>query len=154
MVLENFIFSRNLFYYFCISILFNLKLYVVCTFYTILCTCIFKTLYGINYNNNKYGIQSVVQAKNKDCTLWFYDCHNSWRDDHIMWWWSPNVNVPSGSPDMVQAPSIHEYLEGPNIFNWITHITYISILFVNTQVKSLNNLDIASRENRLCHRKW
>ncbi len=31
---------------------FNKKLYVVYTFYTMLCTCLVKTLYGINYNTN------------------------------------------------------------------------------------------------------
>ncbi len=36
-------FSRNLFYYFCICVLFNKKLYVVCTFY--ICICLVKTLY-------------------------------------------------------------------------------------------------------------
>ncbi len=46
------IFSRNVFYYFCICILFNQKLYVVHTFFTLLCTCLDKILHRINYNNN------------------------------------------------------------------------------------------------------
>ncbi len=46
------LFSRYLFYYCCICILFNQKLYVLCTFYTMLCTCLVKMLYGINYNKN------------------------------------------------------------------------------------------------------
>ncbi len=41
----DFFFSRNLFYYLCICVLFNQKLYIVCTFYSMLCTCLVKTLY-------------------------------------------------------------------------------------------------------------
>ncbi len=52
------LFNKNLFY-FCICILFLIRNCMLCApFYTMLCTCLVKTLYGINYNNNNRLIHS------------------------------------------------------------------------------------------------